>query len=102
MRSLVILLLIFPKANPGANPTKLFTAVIYSFTVFVPGKPFQPGLLYVGKAKGLPEWSTFQVLHSVEKLFRNKHSSLLRKSVNYVRKKFIWLAPGQGNKTFFN
>ncbi len=37
------------------NPIKLFTAVIYDFhykLVFVPGKPFQPSLMFVGKATG--------------------------------------------------
>jgi hypothetical protein len=45
--------------NLGANPIKLFTAVIYEFsfyaTVFVPGKPFQPNLMFVGKVRSLPE-----------------------------------------------
>ncbi len=40
---------------PGACTTKLFTAVIYGFSyeakVFVPGKPFQPSLMFAGKAK---------------------------------------------------
>ncbi len=40
--------------NLGANPIKLFTAVIYDFSlqarVFVPGKPFQSSLMFAGKA----------------------------------------------------
>jgi len=32
--------------------------------VFVPGKPFQPSLMFVGEARSLPEWSSSQVLHS--------------------------------------
>ncbi len=43
----------------GANPIKKFKAVIYGFLeldrVFVPGKPFQPSLMFVGKARGLPK-----------------------------------------------
>jgi hypothetical protein len=34
--------------------------------VFVPGKPFQPGLIFTGKAKSLPEWSIFKVLPSTQ------------------------------------
>jgi hypothetical protein len=54
--------------------------------VFVPGKPFQPSLIFVGEAREGPTlvWST--------------NTSLLRKSVNYGRKEFystdpriIWL-----------
>jgi hypothetical protein len=32
--------------------------------VFVPGKPFQPSLVFAGKAGAYPSESTFQVLHS--------------------------------------
>ncbi len=42
------------KGLSGANPIKLFTAVICGFfnkLVFVPGKPFQPSLMFVGKAR---------------------------------------------------
>jgi hypothetical protein len=39
----------------GANPIKKFTAVIYGFSyaarVFVLGKPFEPNLMFAGKAK---------------------------------------------------
>jgi len=37
--------------TPGANAIKLFTAVSYAFA---PGKPFQPSLLFVGKARSIP------------------------------------------------
>jgi hypothetical protein len=43
--------------RPRSNVIKLFTAVNYEFSKlarFVPGKPFQPSLPYVGKAKSLP------------------------------------------------
>ncbi len=49
---------IFTVSAPGGNPIKLFTDVIHGFSlqasVFVPGKPFQPILINVGKAKSLP------------------------------------------------
>jgi hypothetical protein len=31
-----------------------------SARVFVPGKPFQPSLIFGGKVRRLPEWSTCQ------------------------------------------
>jgi hypothetical protein len=41
--------------TPGANPIKLFTAVIYEFSwkasVFVPGETFQISLMYASKAR---------------------------------------------------
>ncbi len=56
--------------RPGACIIKLIAAIIYGFEkkdrVFVPGKPFQPSLMFA----------------------RNKYSSLSRKSVNYDRNKF--------------
>ncbi len=69
--------------------------------MFVPGKPFQPSLMFVGEARSLP-WSgaperSFTRVGSgltrkrktrLEKLAVHKHSSLLRKSVNYGRKIF--------------
>ncbi len=36
-----------------ANVKKLFTAVSYEARVFAPGKPFQPSLLFVGKAMSI-------------------------------------------------
>ncbi len=48
----------FIKFGPGDNVIKLFTSAIYGFSsearVFVPGKPFQPSLVSIGKAKSLP------------------------------------------------
>jgi hypothetical protein len=42
----------------GANPIKLFMAVIYEFSeqarVSVLRKPFQPSLMFVGKSRSLP------------------------------------------------
>ncbi len=74
--------------------------------MFVPGKPLQPSLMFVGKARGLP-WSGapvrcliwigsgFTCKHEtmLERLTRDKHSSLLQKSVNYGRKKFYSTGP---------
>jgi hypothetical protein len=49
--------------HPGANPMKLFTAVIDGFSqiagVFVPGKPFQPSLMFAGKAGTYPSGAFF-------------------------------------------
>jgi hypothetical protein len=73
--------------------------------VFVPGKLFQPSLYFVGKARSYPIeepfWSSYlgQALglaqyhyYTLDLLARKK--SLLRKFVNYNRKKFKTLAPG--------
>ncbi len=74
--------------------------------MFVHGKPFQPSLLFVGKAKSLPYGgaperffnrvgSCFTKRHYIrlERLLMDKHSSLLRTFVNYGRKFFITLEP---------
>ena len=46
------------RSTQGANPIKPFTAVIYEFLeqarVFLPGKPFQPSLMFAGKARAYP------------------------------------------------
>jgi hypothetical protein len=47
-------------ANAEACAIKLFSAVIY---VFVPGKPLQPCLMFVGKARAWPSEAPFEVLH---------------------------------------
>ncbi len=45
--------------SPGANVTKLFMAVSYDFSyidrAFIPGEPFQPSLMFHGKARSLPK-----------------------------------------------
>jgi hypothetical protein len=73
--------------------------------VFVPGKPFQPSLLFVSKA------GTFQVLHSRVGFWTyrqtldkaEKHSNLLQKFVNYGQKKFYNIRPrAQCYKTFLS
>ncbi len=65
--------------------------------MFVPGKPFQPGLLFAGKAGAYPNEALPGFTHKhwtrLEKHARDKRSSLLRKSVNYGQKSFITLAP---------
>jgi hypothetical protein len=50
----------------------------------VPGKPFQPRLMFVGKVGAYP----FEAHFRLKRLARDKHCSLLRKFVNYGRKKF--------------
>jgi hypothetical protein len=54
--------------------------------VFVPGKPFQPGLVFAGEARNL-NGGTLRYTRLV-RLTRDEHSSLLRTFVNYDRKKF--------------
>jgi hypothetical protein len=74
--------------------------------VFVPGKPFQPCLMFAGKTRTNLSESTFQVLHHrvdswpthkhlirLAKLAGNKHSSLLQKFINYGQKSLITLGP---------
>jgi hypothetical protein len=39
---------------PGPNVIKLFTAAIYNKLDFFPGRPFQPSLMFVGKARSYP------------------------------------------------
>ncbi len=63
--------------------------------MFVPGKPFQPSLMFAGKARAYPIEAHFRcytvgqvpgLSHKhptrLERLARDKHSSLLQKSVN--------------------
>jgi hypothetical protein len=54
---------------------------IFVMSYFVPGKPFQPILMFVGEDRRL------------ERLARDKHSSLSRKSMNYDRKKVYRTGP---------
>jgi hypothetical protein len=82
--------------------------------MFVPGKPFHPSVMIVGEARGLPESGAsarcFTEVGSgltnnhytrLERLVRDKHSSLLRKFVNYGQKKFYNIGPRvQSHKTF--
>jgi hypothetical protein len=66
--------------------------------VFVPGKPFQLNLMFAGKdgAYQNEALSGLNYKHStrLERLARDKHSSPLRKSVNFDRNFFIRLTPG--------
>jgi hypothetical protein len=74
--------------------------------VFVPGKPFQPCLMFVGKVmslpkSGVPERCFTQVgsalpanIRLVLKGLLGTNTKLLRKSVNYSRKKFKGLTHG--------
>jgi len=64
--------------------------------VFVPGKSFHPSLKFVGEAGAYPSEApglTHKQYSRLKSLARDKHSSLLRKSVNYGRKKFYSTGP---------
>jgi len=74
--------------------------------VLAPGKPFQPSLLSVGKAKSLPKVEhikrSFARVSSclirkncviLEKLLRDECSSSLQKFVTYSRKRFYKIGP---------
>ncbi len=74
--------------------------------MFVPAKPSKPNLMFVGKARSLPQRATPDKMfhlgrlqpHSrtfiqLEKLAKDKHSSLLQKFVNYGQKKFYNIGP---------
>ncbi len=100
----------FIKLGPGVNLIKLFTAVIYKCLQLarevVHGKPFQSCLLFAGKPRSLPYSNAIQRFFNrvsscftnrhqtwLERLALDKHSSLLRKFVNYGRKKFYNIGP---------
>ncbi len=74
--------------------------------MFVPAKPFQPNLMFAGKARAYPSEAPFRccilgyapgLTHKhktkLERLARDKHSRLLRNSVNYDSKKFYSTGP---------
>ncbi len=63
--------------------------------MFVPGKPFQPSLMFVGKARSLPKSDAFERCFTlvgsglnrkhwtrVKRFVRDKRSSLLQKGSN--------------------
>jgi hypothetical protein len=96
---------------------KTFLSVIYELSkqarVFVPGKLFQPSLIFEGKSGACPisivskrrvtrVASGFICKHltRMDKIAKSKHSSLLRKFLNYVRKKFYNIDPAGLNKNF--
>jgi hypothetical protein len=54
----------FYNIDTWAQRTELFMGVIYNFLLLAPDKPFQPSPMFVGKARSIPRWSTFQFLHS--------------------------------------
>ncbi len=75
---------------------------IFVISQSVSGKPFQLSLMFVGKAGEYPSEAPFYRKGSgltrkhqtwLERLARDKHSSLLRKSVNYDRKWFYSTSP---------
>jgi hypothetical protein len=72
--------------------------------MFVPGKPFQPGLIFVIKVRSLPQSGapersfihvgsddTRKYWTRLERLARDKHSSLLQILINYGYKRFMTL-----------
>ncbi len=75
--------------------------------MFVSDKPFQSNLIFVGEAKSLPlrgapkrcfTWIGYGLTHKrwtrLERLARDKHSSLSQKNVNCGHKKFYNTGPG--------
>jgi hypothetical protein len=69
--------------------------------MFFPGRPFQPNLMFQGKARSLPQFGQFERRYTwlgsdlsqkhwtrLERLARHKHSSSLQKLVNYRHIKF--------------
>ncbi len=69
--------------------------------VFLPGKPFQPGIKFVRRPLPTGVKITFQVLHTsfsswpypqTRDKARDKHSSLLQKFVNYPKLECLSLA----------
>ncbi len=80
---------------------KTFYGRYLQIFVFVLGKPLQPSPMFVGKARGLPEkfftWVgpslTRKHQTRLERLARDKHSNLLRKSANCGHKKFYSIGP---------
>ncbi len=80
-----------------------------------PGKPFQPSVMFVGKARAYPSDVTFScctlgwapgITHKyqtrLERLTRDKCFSLLRKFVHYGRKKFYNIGPRLNSLTEIN
>jgi hypothetical protein len=111
--------LFIKKFWPRANVIKLFADVIYKFSkyarVFVPGKFFQPSLMFVGKPGAYPIEEPFRcctlgkapsLAHKqqtwLERIARDKHSSLLQKFVTYGRKEFYNISSrGLYHKTYY-
>ncbi len=83
--------------GPGAYLLKPFMDIIYEFSykvgVGVPDKPFHPTIV-CGKAGAYPSEAPFRLLASPtniglgRKCLKGTNTSLLRKFVNYGRKKF--------------
>jgi hypothetical protein len=63
--------------------------------VFVPGKHFQLSLMSVGNTKSLPLCGTPEIsLHTrLERIDRDKHSSLLQTFISYSRKRLYHIGP---------
>ncbi len=79
--------------------------------MLVPGRPFQRSLIFLGKARSLPQRGALRVGFSLtnklqtclERPDKNEQSSLQRKLINYGRKMiYIILLWCQSYKTFFS
>ncbi len=71
----------------------LMLSVIVLNAVMLSVKPFHPSLLFVAPESISGSSITRKRYAIVERLSREKHTSLLCKSITYVRKFFITLAP---------
>jgi hypothetical protein len=68
-----------------------FTNGLNKLEGFVPGKPFQPNVMFAGKARSLPklDYSDTHKHDAFLEIFpRDKHCSLFGRYINYGRKKF--------------
>jgi hypothetical protein len=62
--------------------------------MFVPGKPFQPSLIFLGKAGAYSSEAPISWLLTMLKMFaRKKQSNFLQAFINYGRKKFYKIEP---------
>jgi hypothetical protein len=74
---------------------------VYVRNLRITGKPVQPNLMFMRKAGGYPSGAPKRSSSEAGKACKYKHSSSLRKLVNYGRKFFIKLGPGgRRNKRF--
>jgi hypothetical protein len=63
----------------------------------VPGQPFQPEIMFASKAGAYPSEAlrlTHKHLTRLERLAKDKHSSLLTAFINFEGKMFYKICPG--------
>jgi hypothetical protein len=83
--------------------------------VFVPGKPLQPSLMFVGKVRSLPYSGAIEMFFYLGRLLAflinigqewkglpGTNTSLLRIFVKYGRKKFYNIGPWLKDSAFFS